>query len=151
VRKGLNDVAATPIFYTPAEFSASRLRPGRSIILLVASNAGLRRCSSQEATVAKAKEDGAAGPVAQADTIRITLKLFALLSGYLPDGASRNQVELSVPAGSTPASIISSLHLPVQMCALVVVNGIFVRVADRSTQRLVVGDVLAIWPPVAGG
>jgi sulfur carrier protein ThiS len=99
----------------------------------------------------QAKEDGAAMAVAQAGTIRITLKLFALLSGYLPDGAHRNQIELSVPAGSTPASIISSLHLPVQMCALVVLNGIFVRVADRSTQRLVEGDVLAIWPPIAGG
>jgi sulfur carrier protein ThiS len=99
----------------------------------------------------RAKEDGAAEAVTQANAIRITLKLFAFLSGYLPDGASRNQIELSVPAGSTPASTISSLRLPVHMCALVVLNGIFVRVADRSTQRLVEGDVLAIWPPVAGG
>ena len=99
----------------------------------------------------QAGEEGTAEAAPQAGTIRITLKLFALLSGYLPNGAHRNQIELSVPAGSTPESIMSSLHLPVQMCALVVLNGIFVRVADRSTQHLVEGDVLAIWPPVAGG
>ena len=84
-------------------------------------------------------------------TIRITLKLFALLSGYLPEGAARNQVELLVPANSTPMSIISLLRVPVPLCALVVINGTFVHMADRVTRRLVDGDVLAIWPPVAGG
>jgi sulfur carrier protein ThiS len=89
--------------------------------------------------------------LSQSNTIRITLKLFALLAGYLPDGATRNRVELSVPANSTPMSIMSSLHLPMASCALVVINGTFVHVADRATRRLVDGDVLAIWPPVAGG
>ncbi len=87
----------------------------------------------------------------QPGTIRITLKLFALLSGYLPDGASRNQVDLVVPADSTPVTVIASLNLPIKLCALVILNGVFVRVAERSTRRLVDGDVLAIWPPVAGG
>jgi sulfur carrier protein ThiS len=89
--------------------------------------------------------------LAGSNTIRITLKLFALLSGYLPDGATRNQVELLVPANSTPMSIISSFRVPIALCALVVVNGTFVHVADRATRRLVDGDVLAIWPPIAGG
>lgn len=89
--------------------------------------------------------------VPHSDTIRITLKLFALLSGYLPDGATRNQVELSVSSDSTPASIMSSLHLPAKLCALVILNGSFVPMADRSTRHLAEGDVLAIWPPIAGG
>jgi sulfur carrier protein ThiS len=84
-------------------------------------------------------------------TIHITLKLFALLSGYLPDGAERNQVELEVPAASTPVSVMVSLNLPTALCALVVLNGVFVRVADRATRELVDSDVLAIWPPIAGG
>ena len=100
-------------------------------------------------TQALEQEDG--GGLAGSNTIRITLKLFALLSGYLPDGATRNQVELVVPAHSTPISIMSSLRLPVPLCALVVINGTFVHVADRATRRLVDGDVLAIWPPIAGG
>jgi sulfur-carrier protein len=99
----------------------------------------------------QAIEQDSDGTLSQADTIRITLKLFALLSGYLPDGATRNQVELLVPTSSTPMSIMSSLHLPIASCALVVINGTFVHVADRATRRLVHGDVLAIWPPIAGG
>lgn len=97
------------------------------------------------------EQGGEAGARAQSNTIRITLKLFALLSGYLPDGATRNQVELLVPVGSTPISIMSSLRLPIPLCALVIINGTFVRVADRATRCLVDGDVLAIWPPIAGG
>jgi sulfur-carrier protein len=87
----------------------------------------------------------------QEGTIDITLKLFALLSGYLPDGAERNQINLEVPSGSTPLSVVRSLNLPSALCALVIVNGVFVRVAERATRRLVDGDVLAIWPPIAGG
>jgi sulfur carrier protein ThiS len=104
-----------------------------------------------EAKMTQAIEQEGDAALSQSNTIRITLKLFALLSGYLPDGATRNQVELSVPANSTPMSIMSSLHLPIALCALVVINGTFVHVADRATRRLVDGDVLAIWPPIAGG
>lgn len=88
---------------------------------------------------------------AQEGTIHITLKLFALLSGYLPDGARYNQVELEVPGGSTPVSVMTSLNLPIKLCALVFLNGVFVRVTERATRRLVDSDVLAIWPPIAGG
>jgi sulfur carrier protein ThiS len=83
--------------------------------------------------------------------IRITLKLFAMLSGYLPDGAARNQVDIAVPVGATPASVMAALNLPQKLCALVMVNGVFVRVSDRSSTTLSEGDVLAIWPPIAGG
>jgi sulfur carrier protein ThiS len=104
-----------------------------------------------ETKMTQAVEREGDSDLSQSNTIRITLKLFALLSGYLPDGATRNQVELSVPASSTPTSIMSLLHLPVPLCALVVINGTFVHVADRATRRLADGDVLAIWPPIAGG
>jgi hypothetical protein len=96
-------------------------------------------------------QDSTAASVAEPDTIRITLKLFALLSGYLPDGAERNQIGLAVPRGSTPTSVMTVLHLPPALCTLVFLNGVFVRVADRPTRLLAEGDVLAIWPPVAGG
>jgi len=33
----------------------------------------------------------------------------------------------------------------------VLVNGVFVQPADRLSRRLNEGDVLAIWPPIAGG
>jgi len=34
---------------------------------------------------------------------------------------------------------------------IVLVNGVYVAPADRATRTLAEGDVLAIWPPVAGG
>jgi sulfur carrier protein ThiS len=90
-------------------------------------------------------------PALRPATMRIRLKLFAMLSGYLPAAAARNEIELDVPAGSTPASVIAAHHLPPRLCALVILNGVFVRVDERATRELVDGDVLAIWPPVAGG
>ena len=83
--------------------------------------------------------------------IRITLRLFAMLSGYLPDGAVRNQIDITVPVGATPASVMARLNLPEKLCALVFVNGVFVHVRNRSSTNLSEGDVLAIWPPIAGG
>jgi len=34
---------------------------------------------------------------------------------------------------------------------LVLINGSYVAPEDRATRTLVDGDVLAIWPPIAGG
>jgi sulfur carrier protein ThiS len=104
--------------------------------------------SGSAAMTRQAQSDSAA---ATAPTIQITLKLFALLAGYLPDGAKNNQIELAVHGGSTPASVMASLHLPPKLCALVFLNGTFVHLAERSTRRLEQGDVLAMWPPIAGG
>lgn len=84
-------------------------------------------------------------------SITITFKLFALLERHLPDGASRNEIRLSVPDGTTPGAIVAALDLPVHLCALVIVNGVFVPPEARDVQRLVDGDTLAIWPPIAGG
>ena len=37
------------------------------------------------------------------------------------------------------------------MVHLVLVNGVYVPPAERATRTLEEGDVLAIWPPIAGG
>jgi molybdopterin converting factor small subunit len=34
---------------------------------------------------------------------------------------------------------------------LVLVNGHYINPEDRATRTLAEGDVLAIWPPIAGG
>ena len=41
--------------------------------------------------------------------------------------------------------------MPPKLVHLVLVNGVYVPPEERATRTLVEGDVLAIWPPVAGG
>ncbi|MBL8487155.1 MAG: MoaD/ThiS family protein [Rhodocyclaceae bacterium] len=84
--------------------------------------------------------------------MKVTLKLFATLSDYLPPEAKRtNSVELDVDEGVTPQQLIDRFRLPPKLCHLVLVDGHFVPPAARSTRVLGPGETLAIWPPVAGG
>ena len=96
-----------------------------------------------------------AGDEAWADTLqamKITLKLFASLTDYLPPEARRsNIVELEVDAGASILQIIEPFGLPMKLVHLVLVNGHYINPEDRASRTLVEGDVLAIWPPIAGG
>lgn len=84
--------------------------------------------------------------------MRITLKLFATLGDYLPEAARRkNELPLEVVPGTTVADIISRFSLPEKLVHLVLVNGAYVAHDARLGHGLQDGDVLAIWPPIAGG
>lgn len=84
--------------------------------------------------------------------MNITFKLYASLTDYLPaEARTSNRVELDVAEGSTIAQIIEPYGLPMKLVHLVLINGVYVAPEDRATRALVPGDVLAIWPPIAGG
>ena len=83
--------------------------------------------------------------------MEITFKLFATLTDYLPTNRVDNAVRLQVNDGSTVQQIIDQYHLPEKLTHLVLVNGVYVDPADRGNKVLTPDDVLAIWPPVAGG
>ena len=83
--------------------------------------------------------------------MRIRLKLFATLGTYLPPGAQDNGLDLEVEPGVTPQAVMARHRIPSDQAHLVVVNGVFVPPAERDTLALKEGDVLALWPPVAGG
>jgi sulfur carrier protein ThiS len=84
--------------------------------------------------------------------MRITLKLFATLTDYLPASARRdNQTPLEVNDGATLNALIATLNLPAKLVHLVLVNGVYIAPAERATHTFSEGDVLAIWPPIAGG
>jgi len=84
--------------------------------------------------------------------MKITLKLFAMLTDYLPVQAREsNLVDLEVPADASISQIIEPFGLPPKLVHLVLVNGTYVEPGDRLSRTLKDGDVLAIWPPIAGG
>ena len=82
----------------------------------------------------------------------ITFKLFATLTDYLPPTARRSNVmNLEVDDGVTITQLIEPFVLPEKLVHLVLVNGTYVAPEARASKVLVDGDVLAIWPPIAGG
>jgi sulfur carrier protein ThiS len=82
----------------------------------------------------------------------ITFKLYAGLTEYLPtDRRIGNQMPLEVATGATIEQVIEPFHMPARLVKLVLVNGVYVPPEERGTRTLIEGDVLAIWPPVAGG
>jgi sulfur carrier protein ThiS len=83
--------------------------------------------------------------------MKVTFKLFASLRDYLPEGSSNAVLELEVPEGTTPADLAERYQLPPKLVHLVLVNGHYIAPENRAVTALVEGDVLAIWPPIAGG
>ncbi len=84
--------------------------------------------------------------------MRITLKLYATLTDYLPPAARpSNQLVMDVPEDATIQSIVAPLNMPPKLVHLVLVNGLFVPPEKRAEHTFSAGDVLAIWPPIAGG
>ena len=84
--------------------------------------------------------------------MRITFKLFASLTDYLPAQArASNVLELDVAPAATIAEIIEPFGLPPVMVHLVLINGKYIAPEQRLTQTLNEGDALAVWPPIAGG
>lgn len=83
--------------------------------------------------------------------MRITLKLFANLRDYLPVEAKAGRVELELQAATTLADLIERYRLPPKLAHLVLLNGHYIEPGKRAELCLKEGDVLAIWPPIAGG
>jgi sulfur carrier protein ThiS len=83
--------------------------------------------------------------------MKITFKLFATLSDYLPPERQGNILPIEVPEGTSIMDIVNKFQLPVKLVHLVLVNGKYIKAEERDTYSLKEDDVLAIWPPVAGG
>ncbi len=84
--------------------------------------------------------------------MKITLKLYATLSDLLPGSAVANAVSIEIGENASLNRIIDTYHVPRELAHLVLINGVFVCETDRDQEGVLKeGDVLAIWPPVAGG
>jgi len=83
--------------------------------------------------------------------MKITFKLFATLSDYLPPERQGNILPIEVPEGTSITDIVHQFQLPIKLVHLVLVNGKYIKAEERDAYPLKEDDVLAIWPPVAGG
>ncbi len=80
--------------------------------------------------------------------MKIQLRLFASLAGYLPDQKSSpfsSLVELE--EGTTIKSLISQLKIPSDLPRIIFLNGVHA----EETMVLKDEDRLGIFPPLAGG
>ncbi len=79
--------------------------------------------------------------------MQIEVKLFATLRDYLPKGSDRFSCKLEVDGRSRIKDIISTLKIPEDIPKIILVNGVH----GKNDQVLKEGDVVSIFPPVAGG
>ena len=79
--------------------------------------------------------------------MEIEVKLFATLRDYLPKGSDRFSCNMEVEGSTRVQDILSRLKIPEEMPKIILINGIH----GKKDQVLKDGDVLSIFPPVAGG
>ena len=78
--------------------------------------------------------------------MKVEVRAFATLRSFLPPEV-RHTAMLNVPDGSTIRDVTRSLGIPDEMALVALLNG-------RETepgQRLKTGDVVTLFPPLAGG
>ncbi len=83
--------------------------------------------------------------------MKITLKLFATFMPYLPANHEGHEAILELPEAATVSTVIEMTKLPDDKVHLILINGVYVSPDVRATETLSEGDVLALWPAVAGG
>ena len=79
--------------------------------------------------------------------MRVEVHLFATLARYLPVGAIGDGLATDVEPGTTVGDVIRSIGIPPEFELVSVVNG---HDAPRE-QVLDEGDVVSLFPPLAGG
>jgi len=79
--------------------------------------------------------------------MKIEIKLFANLQEYLPPGSEKYACSLELEAGTTVGQVLEKLKIPDSEPIITVINGIH-RPVDETLHP---GDVLSVFPPVAGG
>ena len=84
--------------------------------------------------------------------MKVEVRLFAQLRDRLP-GSPRGRDTLELEDGASVASLLERLEVPNRVASMVLVNGeqIGKRAEQRAARRLSSGDVVAIFPALAGG
>ena len=77
----------------------------------------------------------------------VGVHLFATLARYLPPGSTDGTATLEVPDGTRVDDVARRLGIPEAMSHIALING---REAAPDDE-LAAGDVLTLFPPLAGG
>jgi sulfur-carrier protein len=81
-----------------------------------------------------------------AETVTVSVKLFATLKKYLPSG-STDGTSVTLPLGSTVLDVIDALKIPHEQVTMLVAGDTYV----EKTTPVTDGLQLNIFPPLAGG
>lgn len=79
--------------------------------------------------------------------MEVKVKLFATLRDFLPKDGDGKSCQMEIDDKTTVKQIISQLNLPEEIPKIILINGL----QGSADQTLKDGDVLSIFPPVAGG
>ena len=79
--------------------------------------------------------------------MNVTVKLFASIRRYLPEGADGGACTLKLRTGATVHDLVTRMSIPADMPKMVLINGLH----STGAQKLAEGDVVSIIPPIAGG
>jgi molybdopterin converting factor small subunit len=79
--------------------------------------------------------------------MKIEIKLFANFREFLPPGSKEYAVVLEAEEGTTVGQILKRLGIPESIPMLTLINGIHRGFEDPLHS----GDILSVFPPVAGG
>jgi sulfur carrier protein len=96
---------------------------------------------------AKQAHDGNPDPPKRENVMGIEVKLFATLRDYLPKGSGRFSCNMEIERQTRVKDILERLRIPEEIPKIILVNGIH----GKPDQILKEGDVVSIFPPVAGG
>jgi len=77
----------------------------------------------------------------------VEVRLFANLEKLLPPGSQKKRAKVTVKKGALVDELLDKLGIPQNMTNVITVNGV-----HRSAKtELNDGDIVSIFPPIAGG
>jgi molybdopterin synthase sulfur carrier subunit len=79
--------------------------------------------------------------------MKVEVRLFANLAKLLPPGSQRKRAAMTVRKRATVDELLDKLSVPPKITNIIMVNGVH---RDRKTE-LKEGDIVSVFPPIAGG
>ena len=79
--------------------------------------------------------------------MKVEVRLFANLAKLLPPGSQKKRANVTVRKGATVEELLNKLNIPPKITNIIMVNGVH---RNRETE-LKEGDVVSVFPPIAGG